>query len=103
MMGPILAGLALKLLAVVPIVIGFLGVVAVKALIIAKIAFVIAAVLAAQKLIGSSSSSAASGWSSGASAGWSSGSAAPSSAGYYSRSLNSAHDLAYSAHAPDTN
>ncbi|XP_034255446.1 uncharacterized protein LOC117653708 [Thrips palmi] len=106
MMGPILAGVALKIFAVVPILIGFLGLVAVKALVIAKIAFVIAAVIAAQKLLsggGAGIGSGLSGWTGGAGQGWSSGAGAgwSSNGGYnYKRSIDeaAANDMAYSAH-----
>ncbi|KAJ1525261.1 hypothetical protein ONE63_010085 [Megalurothrips usitatus] len=105
MMGPILAGVALKIFAVVPILIGFLGLVAVKALVIAKIAFVVAAVIAAQKLLGGGGGigsglaglgGAGQGWSSGAGAGWS------GQGGYsYKRSMDeaAANDMAYSAYS----
>lgn len=105
MMGPIMAGVALKIFAVVPILLGFLGLVAVKALVIAKIAFVIAAVIAAQKLLGGGASfgsglgsfTGGQGWSSGAGAAWSG-----NGGGYqYKRSMEeAANDMAYSAHAP---
>ena len=106
MMGPILAGIALKIFAVVPIVVGFLGLVAVKALVIAKIAFVIAAVIAAQKLLsggGGAGVGGLGGWTGGASQGWSSGAGAgwAGNGGYnYKRSMDEANDMAYSAHAP---
>lgn len=110
MMGPILAGIALKIFAVVPILIGFLGLLAVKALVVAKIAFVIAAVIAAQKLLGGGGSigSGLGGWTGGAGAGaggWSSGSGAgwSGNGGYnYKRSMDeaAANDMAYSAHTP---
>lgn len=107
MMGPILAGIALKIFAVVPILVGFLGLVAVKALVIAKIAFVIAAVIAAQKLLsggGAGIGSGLSGWTGGAGQGWSSGAGAgwSNNGGYnYKRSMDeaAANDMAYSAHA----
>ncbi|KAK3932282.1 Iron-sulfur cluster repair protein YtfE [Frankliniella fusca] len=109
MMGPIMAGIALKIFAVVPILIGFLGLLAVKALVIAKIAFVIAAVIAAQKLLGGGGGGIGSGlggWTGGAGAGWSSGAGGAGwsgNGGYsYKRSMDeaAASDLAYSAHAP---
>lgn len=111
MMGPILAGIALKIFAVVPILIGFLGLLAVKALVIAKIAFVIAAVIAAQKLLsgGGSIGSGLGGWTGGAGgAGWSSGSGGAGwsgNGGYnYKRSMDeaAANDMAYSAPPPRT-
>lgn len=105
MMGPILAGVALKIFAIVPIVIGFLGLVAVKALVVAKIAFVIAAVIAAQKLLGGGGVGAGlGGWTGGAGQGWSSGAGSAGwsgNGGYnYKRSMEESNDMAYSAHAP---
>lgn len=126
MMGPIALAIGAKLVAMIPIFLGGLVLLATKALIVAKIAFVLAASLAAQKLIGGGGSGfnllskfagagagtggAAQGWSAGgnqqgwstggaATQGWSSGAA--SSQYPYARSYD-AQEIAYSGQAPAT-
>jgi hypothetical protein len=117
-MGPLALAIGAKLIAVVPLVLGGLVLLATKALVIAKIAFVLAAVLGLQKLLGGGSGLGGSllakvgggqtaaqqwpatgnaGWPTGAQQGWSSGAAAGSYP--YARSYD-AQDLAYSAQAP---
>ena len=90
MMGPIALAIGAKLVALIPIFLGGLVLLATKALVVAKIAFVLAASLAAQKLIGGGGSGfnllskfsgagagGAQGWSAGGNqAGWSTGGAA---------------------------
>ncbi|XP_058116800.1 uncharacterized protein LOC131288532 [Anopheles ziemanni] len=124
-LGPLVLALGGKLFALLPLFLGAVALLAVKALLVSKVAFVMAAVLAAQKflgggaggsplnllskvagggsggaVVGGGASAGAGGWSSGASAGgWSNGGAA--SAQYpYARSYDTAQELAYSAQAP---
>lgn len=49
---PIIIGIAAKIFAVIPLVLGGLALVATKALVIAKIAFIIVAVIGLQKFLG---------------------------------------------------
>jgi len=51
---PIIIGIAAKIFTVIPLFIGGLALVATKALVIAKIAFVIVAIIALQKVLGGS-------------------------------------------------
>lgn len=51
---PIIIGIAAKVFALIPLALGGLALIATKALIIAKIAFVIAAVIGLQKVLGGS-------------------------------------------------
>ncbi|KAL1137694.1 hypothetical protein AAG570_009390 [Ranatra chinensis] len=107
---PILMLIGVKLAALLPLALGVIGLMALKALFVGKIAFIIAAIIAAQKFFAGGGSIASFGklivqapeaWSSGASSGWSSGAA--SSGPYYRRSLDkpsSAHEMAYSAQVP---
>lgn len=118
---PIILAVAAKLLALAPLFLGGLVLLATKALFVAKIAFLLAAALGFSKLGGSGASGLLSkftgagnagesqGWSSGgASQGWaapaSSGSAGWSqgaSASYpYARSYDTAQDMAYGAQIP---
>lgn len=124
MMGPIALAIGAKLVALIPIFLGGLVLLATKALVVAKIAFVLAASLAAQKLIGGGGSGfnllskfagagnagAAQGWSAGGNqAGWSTGGAATqgwssgaASAQYpYARSYD-AQEIAYNGQVPAT-
>jgi len=109
---PIVALVGLKLFAIIPIILGVIGLVAAKALIVGKLALIIAGIIALQKFIGGGGSSpftfgkaplSGGDWSSGGSTGgWSSG--ASSGGGYtYRRSLEdeAAQKLAYSAHVPE--
>ncbi|KAL0277507.1 UNVERIFIED_CONTAM: hypothetical protein PYX00_004759 [Menopon gallinae] len=105
---PIMIGVAAKVFAIIPIILGGLALVATKALILGKIAFVIAAVMGMQKLF-SGGSAFGSGFGKGGSpAGWSSSNSYntggwSNSGGPYYRSFNeaeSSHNLAYSAQAP---
>lgn len=122
MMGPIALAIGAKLVAMIPIFLGGLVLLATKALVVAKIAFVLAASLAAQKLIGGGGSGfnllskfagagnagATQGWSAGGNqAGWSTGGAATqgwssgaaSSQYPYARSYD-AQEAAYAGQAP---
>ncbi|RZF48330.1 hypothetical protein LSTR_LSTR010293 [Laodelphax striatellus] len=109
---PILMLVGLKIFAVIPVILGIIGLVAAKALVVGKLALIIAASLGLQKFfaVGAGAGGFPSlgkvtsdGWNSGSSAGWSS----PSSGaqgGYYRRSMddNSAHQMAFNAQVPDT-
>ncbi|KAK6621945.1 hypothetical protein RUM44_001752 [Polyplax serrata] len=105
---PILIGVGAKVFAVIPLLLGGLALIATKALILAKIAFVLAAIVGLQKLFGAGSGgfggfgkvSGNSGWSSGGNygntGGW-------SGSGPYYRSFNEnegGQEMAYSAHTP---
>lgn len=121
--GPLILAVGAKIFALLPLFLGGLVLLATKALIVAKIAFVLAAVLGFQKLGGSSgsgfnllskftggNSGATQGWAAPAQQGWSSGAAvggaqqgwsSGSSSSYpYARSYD-AQDMAYSAQAPE--
>lgn len=113
--GPLMLAVGAKLLALVPIFLGGLALLAVKALVVAKIAFVLAAVLGFQKFAGGSGGglnllskvSGGGGQQSygapagGSGQGWSSGGGVASAQYPYARSYD-AQDLAYSAQAPAT-
>ncbi|XP_050437148.1 uncharacterized protein LOC126843581 [Adelges cooleyi] len=93
---PILGLLAVKIFAVLPVLLGIIGFFALKALVFGKLALIIAGILALQKFAGSSGGigKITEGWS-GASAAssWPS-SGSPSTGGYYRRSME-AQQLAY--------
>ncbi|XP_035777566.1 uncharacterized protein LOC118458805 isoform X1 [Anopheles albimanus] len=122
-LGPLVLAIGGKLFALLPLFLGGVALLAVKALLVSKVAFVLAAILAAQKFLGGGGGSplnllskvagggssgvsggvaagGAGGWSSGAaSSGWSNAGAA--SAQYpYARSYDTAQELAYSAQVP---
>ncbi|XP_054002646.1 uncharacterized protein LOC128889218 [Hylaeus anthracinus] len=112
---PIIAAVALKIFALVPILLGGLGLLVLKALFVGKIALLVAGVLAFQRLFGSGSSGAASifskntqpapAWLDSGSQPWPA-SAATQSQGYYKRSFDEkmdAHSMAYAAQAPIMN
>lgn len=111
----------MKLFALIPILLGSLGLLVLKALFVGKIALLLAGVLAFQKLFGSGSNGSGyanffgknaqpvTGWIDSGSQGWPAGSAAAiQPQGYYKRSFEEnskmdAHSMAYSAQAPATN
>ncbi|XP_049277089.1 uncharacterized protein LOC125760727 isoform X2 [Anopheles funestus] len=122
-LGPLVLALGGKLFALLPLFLGAVALLAVKALLVSKVAFVMAAVLAAQKflgggggsplnllskvaggssggVVGGGASAGAGGWSSGASAGGWSNTGAASAQYPYARSYDTAQELAYSAQAP---
>lgn len=117
--GPLILAIGAKIIAMIPLFLGGVVLLATKAVIVAKIAFILAAVLAFQRLGGSGGSglgllsrvtgggsnanqgwaNAAPAWSSGSAtqgAGWSSGA---SSSYPYARSYD-AQELAYNGQAP---
>lgn len=109
--GPLLLAFGAKLIALVPLFLGGLIFLAIKALIVSKIAFVLAAILGIQKFGGGggglgllskvTSAGLGSGWPSSAqSAGWSSGTGAAQQYPY-ARTYDTAQDLAYNAYAGD--
>lgn len=118
---PLIAAVAVKVFALVPILLGGLGLLVLKAVFVSKIALILAGVLAFQRLFGSGSGSGytslfsknaqpATGWYDNANQGWSGGAAtATQPQGYYKRSFNAdnakmdAHSMAYSAQAPISN
>lgn len=119
--GPLILAVAAKLFALIPLFLGGLVLLATKALVVAKIAFVLAAVLGFQKLGASGSGfnllskfsgagqGASQGWAAAPSQGWSSGAGAGAGtqAGWSSGASNSypyarsydAQDMAYSGQA----
>lgn len=124
MIGPIALAIGAKLVALIPIFLGGLVLLATKALVVAKIAFILAASLAAQKLIGgggsgfnllskfSGAGNVAQGWSAGGNqAGWSTGGGAGAAQGWssgaassqypYARSYD-AQEIAYNGQVPAT-
>jgi hypothetical protein len=119
---PILLGIGAKLLLIIPIGIAIVGFLAVKALVVSKLALLIAGFTALQKLLGggglgafgggkngwstgggSGWNSGGSGWSNAATGGWST-SGSGASTGYYrsfdSRAPVDAHHMAYKAQVP---
>nr|XP_014096325.1 uncharacterized protein LOC106621844 [Bactrocera oleae] len=108
MLGPIAIAVGAKLFAVIPIVLGALALLTTKAVIVAKIALLLALIVSGSRFFGGlgnkfggalGSGYNAAGWSGGNSAGWSSGAA---SSYPYARSLD-AQQLAYSEQAPAVN
>lgn len=119
---PLIAAVGLKIFAVVPIVLGGLAILVLKALFVGKIALIVAGILAFQRLFGSSAGSASSlggsflnkytqpaaSWvDNGAGQGWAAAGAAQTAGqGYYKRSFdeikNDAQNLAYSSHVPNS-
>lgn len=109
--GPLLLAFGAKLIALVPLFLGGLIFLAIKALVVSKIAFVLAAILGLQKfgaggagglglLSKVTNGVGGGGWSSGASTnGWSSGSGISSGQYPYARNYENAQDLAYNAYA----
>ncbi|XP_014282870.1 uncharacterized protein [Halyomorpha halys] len=106
---PILMLVGVKLVTLLPLALGAIGLMALKALVVGKIALVIAAVIAFQKFFSGGSGASVIptlsktpvidyGSSSG-SGGWAS-SGSSSSGPYYRRSMETSHDLAYSAQIP---
>ncbi|XP_011182642.1 uncharacterized protein LOC105212398 [Zeugodacus cucurbitae] len=95
MMSMMMMGVAMKMIGMLPVAMGMLYMMAGKALIVSKIALLLAGMMGLKKLMngrgGGSGGSA--GWSSGGGGGggWSSG----GGGGYDRRSLNEAHELAY--------
>ncbi|XP_043472561.1 uncharacterized protein LOC122505152 [Leptopilina heterotoma] len=114
---PLVAGAALKLFALVPILFGGLALLVFKAVVVGKIALLLAAVLAFQRMFGAGAGiggglfgktpQPVSGWYDGQNnQAWSGASA--QGQGYYRRSFDGttkgdAQNLAYSAHAPTNN
>ncbi|CAD6993254.1 unnamed protein product [Ceratitis capitata] len=104
MLGPIALAIGAKLFAVLPLVLGALALFTFKAVIVAKIALVLALIVSGSRFFGGLGSKFGgalgggynAGWSGASNAGWSS---APSSSYPYARSLD-AQQLAYSEQAP---
>ena len=117
MMLPLIAAAGVKIFALVPLLLGGLGLLVLKAIVVSKIALLLAGVLLFQKLSGAGGSGISAGglfgknsqpsWESQPSQGWGAGSSSQSQ-GYYKRSFDeaakvAAHQMAYSAQAPITN
>lgn len=114
MAGPLLLAVGAKLLALIPLFLGGLIFLAVKALIVSKIAFVLAAILGVQKLggggglgllgkLGGGGGGGAAGWGSvPSSSGWST-SGSVGGAYPYARNYDTAQDLAYNAYSGEIN
>lgn len=117
MLMPFIIAAAVKLFALMPILLGGLGLLVFKAVVISKIALLFAGVLLFQKLFGAGvsglgsagnlfSKNALPSWDSQAPQAWNAGASAQPQ-GYYKRSFNEAakvdaHSLAYAAQVPDT-
>lgn len=104
-------GFAMKMAAMVPVAIAGLYLMAGKALIVSKIALLLAGIIGIKKLLSSKQSSGGGGggWSSGSSGGWQSagghgggGGGGGSSGGWDRRSSNEAQNLAFNAYAYKT-
>lgn len=109
MMGMMMMGFAMKMAAMVPVAIAGLYLLAGKALIISKIALLLAGIIGIKKLLSSKQSSGGSGgWSSGggASGGWQSSGGGGASGGHggggWDRRSIEAQSLAYNGYAPKT-
>ncbi|EDW14703.1 uncharacterized protein LOC6573151 [Drosophila mojavensis] len=93
--------MATKLMGMLPIAMGALYILAGKALIISKIALLLAGIIGLKKLMAGKSSGGSSGWSSGGGGGgggWSSGGGG-GGGGWDRRSLTEAQEMAYRAHS----
>lgn len=95
-------GFAMKMAAMVPVAIAGLYLLAGKALIVSKIALLLAGIIGIKKLLSSKSGGGGSGggWSSGGSGGWSSGGG--HGGGGWDRRSNEAQNIAYNAYAYKT-
>ncbi|XP_014100462.2 uncharacterized protein Osi12 [Bactrocera oleae] len=95
MMSMMMMGMAMKMIGMLPVAMGMLYMMAGKALIVSKIALLLAGMMGIKKLMSGrgGGSGGGAGWSSGGGGGggWSSG----GGGGYDRRSLNEAHELAY--------
>ena len=92
MMGMMMAGVGMKMAAMLPVAIAFLFVLSGKALLVAKVALVVAGIIALKKIMQNKHSGHSSG-------GWQS-----SGGGGWDRSIKfspEAHRLAYNAYAPN--
>lgn len=100
MMSMMMMGFAMKMAALVPVAIAGLYLLAGKALIVSKIALLLAGIIGLKKLISSKSSGGSSGWNSGGgSGGWQSGSGAAGGNSGWDRAYNhNAQKLAYNAY-----
>ncbi|CAK1541124.1 unnamed protein product [Leptosia nina] len=94
MMGMMMMGAAMKMAAMIPVAIAGLFVLAGKALIVSKIALLLAGILALKKLIAAKNSGGSGGGHDSHSSGWSSG----GSGGWDRRSYDDASELVYSAY-----
>lgn len=98
MMGMMMMGIAMKMVGMIPVAIAALYLLAGKALIVSKIALLLAGIIGLKKLLagrgGGSQSASVSSYSAG-SGGWSSGGGHGGGGGWDRRSLDAAHDLAY--------
>lgn len=103
MMGMMMMGFAMKMAAMVPVAIAGLYLLAGKALIISKIALLLAGIIGIKKLLSSKQSSGSSGWSSGgggAGGGWQSAGAGSGGGGGWDRRSIEAQSLAYNGYVP---
>lgn len=98
MMGMMMMGIAMKMVGMIPVAIAALYLLAGKALIVSKIALLLAGIIGLKKLLagrgGGSQSASVSSYSAG-SGGWSSGGGHGGGGRWDRRSLDAAHDLAY--------
>ncbi|XP_072935156.1 uncharacterized protein Osi12 [Epargyreus clarus] len=98
MMGMMMMGAAMKMAAMIPMAIAGLFVLAGKALIVSKIALLLAGIIALKKIIAQKNSGGGGGGGGHESHGWASGG---SSGGWDRRSYNDVSDLAYNAYKKD--
>lgn len=103
MMSMMMMGFAMKMAALVPVAIAGLYLLAGKALIVSKIALLLAGIIGIKKLLSSKQSGQSAGWSSGGSGGgggWqSTGHSSGGGSGGWDRRSNDAQSLAYKGYA----
>lgn len=99
-MGMMMMGFMMKMAAMIPVAIAGLYLLAGKALIVSKIALLLAGIIGLKKLLASKQGGGGGGgWSSGQSQGWSQGSGGGHGGGWDKRSLDS-HEIVYAAQKP---
>lgn len=102
MMGMMMMGFAMKMAALVPVAIAGLYLLAGKALIVSKIALLLAGIIGLKKLLSSKQGSGGGGWSSGGGSGSGWQSSGGHGSGGWDRRSNEAQNLAYNAYAYKT-
>lgn len=100
MMSMMMMGVMMKMATMVPIAIAGLYILAGKALMVSKIALLLASIIGINKLMSMKGSSSSSGHSSGG-GGWSSGGGGGGGGGWDRRSQEAAQTMAYKAYATD--
>lgn len=96
-------GFAMKMAALVPVAIAGLYLLAGKALIVSKIALLLAGIIGIKKLLSSKQGGGgSSGWSSGSTGGWQASGGGHGGGGGWDRRSNEAQNLAYNAYSYKT-